>query len=81
MAGDGINGSASAVFRLVRKTYVCTPVTASSSPSSRRERWDWRRAGLRWGESGESGGGGRDNASVVDLSREELNMSGACNYV
>jgi hypothetical protein len=33
--------------------YVRTPVTASSSPSSRGERWGWRRAGLRRGESGD----------------------------
>jgi hypothetical protein len=52
-AGDDVDGSASTVFRLVGKTYVRTPVTASSSPSSRRELWGWRRAGLRRGESGE----------------------------
>jgi hypothetical protein len=55
---------ASTVFRLARKTYVYTPVTASSSPSSHREQWGWRRAGLQWGESGkeergESGEGER----------------------
>jgi hypothetical protein len=32
---------------------VHTPVTMSSSQSSRKEPWDWRRAGLRRGESGE----------------------------
>jgi hypothetical protein len=31
---------ASTIFRLDRKTYIRTPVTASSSPSSRREQWD-----------------------------------------
>jgi hypothetical protein len=44
---------ATAIFSLVGKTYVRTPVTASSSPSSRREQWGWRRAGLRRGESSE----------------------------
>jgi hypothetical protein len=38
---------------LVGRTYVPTPVTASSSPSSHKEQWGWRRAGLRQGESGE----------------------------
>jgi hypothetical protein len=37
----------------VGRTYVRTLVTASSSPSSRRERWGWRRLGLQRGESGE----------------------------
>jgi hypothetical protein len=64
-------------------------VTASSSPSSRRERWGWRRAGLRRGESGEGereravkasgasggGSGGEENAGVVDLSSEKPNMN------
>jgi hypothetical protein len=31
---------ASTIFRLDRKMYIRMPVTASSSPSSRRERWD-----------------------------------------
>jgi hypothetical protein len=86
VAEDDIDVSASTVFRLAGKTYVRTPVTVSSSPSSRKERWGWRRAGLRWGEraakvSGASGGGGGENASIVDLSSEEPNMNGACNYV
>jgi hypothetical protein len=76
---------ASTVFRLAGKTYVCTPVTASSSPSSHRERWGWRRAGLRQGESSEgervSGGGGGENAGVVDLSGEKPNMNDARNCV
>jgi hypothetical protein len=33
VAGDDVDGSASTVFRLVGKTYIRTPVTASSSPS------------------------------------------------
>jgi hypothetical protein len=53
VAGDDIDGSASTVFRLAGKTYIRTPVTASSSPSSCRERWGWRRAVLQQGESGE----------------------------
>jgi hypothetical protein len=44
---------ASTVFRLFGKMYVRTPVIVSLSPSSHRERWSWRRAGLRRGESGE----------------------------
>jgi hypothetical protein len=31
--------------------------------------------------SGATGGGGGENASVVDLSSEESNMNGACNCV
>jgi hypothetical protein len=53
VAGDDVDGFALIVFRFAGKTYVCTPVTASASLSSRRERWGWRRAGLRRGESGE----------------------------
>jgi hypothetical protein len=83
----------STVLRLARKTYVCTPVTASSSPLSCRERWGWRRAGLWQGESDEgergesgegewaSGGGGGENAGVVDLSSEEPNMNDVSNCV
>jgi hypothetical protein len=83
MAGDDVDRSASTVVRLARKTYVSMPVTASSSPSSRRERWGWRRAGLQQGESGEGerGGGGGENAGVLDLSSEEPNMNGARNCV
>jgi hypothetical protein len=86
VAGDDVYGSASTVFRLAGKTYVRTPVTTSSSLSSRRERWGWRRAGLRQGEravkaSGGSGGGVGENAGVVDLSSEESNMNGARNCV
>jgi hypothetical protein len=85
VARDNVNGSTSTVFRLAGKTYVRTPVTASSSPSSRGERWGWRRAGLGQGESdkGEqaSGGGGGENAGVVDLSSEELAMNDTCNCV
>jgi hypothetical protein len=73
--------------------YVHTLVTASSSPSSRRERWGWRRAGLRRGESGEgeqgesgkgeraSGDDGGESAGVVDLSSEEPNMNDVRNCV
>jgi hypothetical protein len=66
------------------------PVTASSSPSSRREWWGWRRVGLRWGDrggervakaSGVTGGDGGDNAGILDLSNEEPNMNGARNCV
>jgi hypothetical protein len=57
----------------------------SSSLSSRRERWAGEAQGYG-GEraakvSGASGGGGGDNAGVVDLSREESNMNGARNCV
>jgi hypothetical protein len=31
--------------------------------------------------SGESGGGGGESAGIVDLSSEELNINGTCNYV
>jgi hypothetical protein len=53
----------------------------------------WRRAGLRWGESGEasgeraakvseeSGDGGGESAAIVDLSSEEPNMNDARNCV
>jgi hypothetical protein len=85
VAEDDVDGSASTVFRLAGKTYVRTPVTASSSLSSRRERWGWRRAGLQQGEtakvSGASGGGGGENAGVVDLCTEEPNMNDTRNYV
>jgi hypothetical protein len=53
VVGDDIDGSASTVFRLAEKTNVRMPVTAFSLPLSRRERWGWRIAGLRLGESGE----------------------------
>jgi hypothetical protein len=61
------------------------PVTVSSSPSSRRERWAGEEHGCG-GEraakaSGATGGGGGDNAGIVDLSSEEPNMNGAHNYV
>jgi hypothetical protein len=58
------------------------PVIASSSPSSRRERWareeqgcSGERAVKASGEraakvSGESGGGGGESAGIVDLSSE-----------
>jgi hypothetical protein len=39
MAGDDVDVSASTVFRMAGKTYVCTLVTASSSPLSCRVRW------------------------------------------
>jgi hypothetical protein len=69
---------------LVGRTYVRTPVTASSSQSSRREQWGWRRAGL-WEESGEGERGEWrwrwGDARVVDLSSEEPNMDGVRNYV
>jgi hypothetical protein len=85
VARDDVDGSASTVFRLAEKAYVSTPVTASSSPSSRRERWGWRRAGLRRGESGEGERGEWrrrwENAGVVDLSSEEPNMNDARNCV
>jgi hypothetical protein len=61
------------------------PVIASSSPSSRTERWGWRRAGLRRERaakaSGATDGGGGENADVVDLCSEEPNMNGARNCV
>jgi hypothetical protein len=31
--------------------------------------------------SGATGGSGVENAGIVDLSNEELNMNGACNHV
>jgi hypothetical protein len=31
--------------------------------------------------SGEIGGGGGENAGIVDLSSEEPNMNGACNCI
>jgi hypothetical protein len=31
--------------------------------------------------SGATSGGGGENAGIVDLSSEEANMNGACNYV
>jgi hypothetical protein len=79
MDGDDIDEFASTVLRLSRKTYVRMPVTASWSPSSHRELWGWRRAGLQCGESGEgergSGGDGEENAGIVDLSSEEPNTN------
>jgi hypothetical protein len=85
MAGDDVDLSVSTVLRSAGKTYVRTPVTASSSPSSRRERWGWRRVGCG-GEraakaSGASGVCGGENACVVDLFSEEPNMNGARNCV
>jgi hypothetical protein len=78
---------------LARKTYVRTPVIASSSLSSCKERWAGEEHGCG-GEraakaseeraakaSGMSGGGGRESAGIVDLSSEEPNMNGACNCV
>jgi hypothetical protein len=53
VARDDIDKSTSTVFRLAGKTFARTPVTASSSSSSCREWWGWRRVGLQWGESGE----------------------------
>jgi hypothetical protein len=50
VARDDFEGSVSIVFRLAG---IHTLVTESSSPSSRMERWSWRRAGLRRGECGE----------------------------
>jgi hypothetical protein len=50
---DDVDEFASTVFRLAGKTYARMLVTASSSLSSRREQWSWRRAGLQLGESGE----------------------------
>jgi hypothetical protein len=57
----------------------------SSSPSSRRERWAGEEQGCGGARaakaSGVSGGGGGENAGIVDLSIEETNMNDACNCV
>jgi hypothetical protein len=56
----------------------------SSSPSSRRERWAGEEQGCggeRAAKASEVSGGGGENARVVDLSSEDLNMSGARNCV
>jgi hypothetical protein len=85
VAGDNVDGSASTIFSLARKTYVRMPVIASSSPSSCRERWGWRRAGCGKERaakvSGESGSGSEENAGIVDLSSKEPNMNGVRNCV
>jgi hypothetical protein len=87
VAGDDVDGSASTIFRLAMKTYVHTPVTVSSSPSSRREQCGW--IGEEQGCGGEravkvsgvSGGGGGENARVVYPSSQEPNMNDAHNCV
>jgi hypothetical protein len=93
MAGYDVDGSTSTVFRLAGKTYVCMLITASSSPSPRRERRGWRRVGLGRGESsaderGESGEGEQGEwlrwwgeCGDVDLSSEEPNVISMRNCV
>ena len=82
VAGD--DGSASTVFRLAGKP------SALQSPRPRHRRHAWSGgAGEEQGyggeraakASGESGSGGGESASVVDLSSEEPNMNGVCNCV
>jgi hypothetical protein len=72
-------------IRLARKMYVHMPVFASSSPSSRREQGAGEEQGCGRERaakaSGASGGGGGENAHVVDLSSEEPNLNGARNCV
>jgi hypothetical protein len=55
---------------------VRTPVTASSLPSLRMERWGWRRAAKARKESGSDSG---ESEGIVDLSCDEPNMNNARN--
>jgi hypothetical protein len=84
VAGDDVDGSASAVFRLDGRTYTCQQprprhrTHAGSDGAGEEQGCGGEREAKA---SGATGGGGGEDAYIVDLSSEEPNMNDARNCV
>jgi hypothetical protein len=84
VAGDDVARIVSTVFRLAGCTFACQKPRprhhrhAGSGGAGEEQGCGGERAAK---VSGATGGGGGENAGVVDLSSEEPNMNGACNCV
>jgi hypothetical protein len=82
VAGDDVDGSASTVFRLDERTSTRQfprprHYRHAGSGGAGEEHGCGRERAAK--ASGATGGGGGENAGVVDLSSEEPNMNGARN--